>query len=82
MNGLKLTTVAVVAILILPLSFTLLPDAPTSDLESGTLAIRSEKSKLMSSPQGHPDMYFEHFRDIRASESGEVEYPPGAVRHS
>ncbi len=77
MNGLKLTSVAIMAILLLSLSITLLPDAPTSDLESGTLAIRSEKSKIMSSPQGHPDLYFEHFRDIRASENGEVEYPPG-----
>ena len=77
MNGLKLTSVAIVAILFLSLSITLLPDAPTSGLESGTLAIRSEKSRIMSSPQGHPDLFFEYFRDIRASENGEVEYAPG-----
>ena len=77
MNGLKLTSVAVVAILCLSLSITLLPDAPAPDSEPGTLDIRSEKSRMMSSPQGYPDLFFEYFRDIRSSENGEVEYPTG-----
>ena len=77
MKGLRLTAIAVVAIMFLPLAITLLPDAPTPDSVSDPLAFRSEKSRMVSSPQGHPNLFFEYFRDIRASEDGEVEYPPG-----
>ena len=77
MTKFSLIAVAAVAILVLALSITLLPDAPSSRFEPGTLAHGSEKSRIMSTPQGHPDLFFEYFRDIRASETGEVEYPVG-----
>ena len=77
MTKFNLIGVAVVAILVLALSITLLPDAPSSHFEPGTLAHGSEKSRLMSSSHGYPDLFFEYFRDIMASETGEVEYPVG-----
>ena len=75
MKTFKLTVILTVAVLILPVAIVLLPDAPV--YQPAALDMPSQKSTLMKAPQGHPDLYMEHYHAIRASENGEIEYPVG-----
>ena len=77
MKTFKLSAVFVVAVLILPVAFVLLPKPPTPDTGQALLDIPSEKSTTLKAPKGHPNKYIEYYHAIRASENGEVEYPVG-----
>ncbi len=77
MKAPKLIAVVLTSLLVLPFAIHLLPDAHDPGAEQGQQGVRSEKSKVMSSPQGYPDLFFEYHREIRASEDGSMEYPPG-----
>ena len=74
MKRLKFAVVSLTVALLLPLAILLLPDAPDADHE--TLDFLTEKSKIMASKQGYPDLFLQYHHDIRASADGEVDYPP------